>query len=159
MRASVYYALYFAVPSGSPLMFEVLAEQRLVNFSWSPPPPSQQNGIITNYSLSCSPSPSSLPLSFSQSGSYIVGGFTPDTGYTCSVVASNGLGSGPPASKQFSMQPDCEYNLLCGFIDDSIILPTDSSFELCLSGDVSCCNLMVHLLILISQLINMCGFF
>ena len=47
--------IYFAVPSGSPLMFEVLAEQRQVNFSWSPPPPSQQNGLTTH-------SPARLPL-------------------------------------------------------------------------------------------------
>ena len=87
-------------------MFEVVAGQRQVHFSWSPPPVTQQNGLITNYNLSCSPSPSSLPQSPSQSGPLTVAGFSPDTSYSCSVVANNGVGSGPPAHITFSTQQD-----------------------------------------------------
>ena len=103
-------ALY-TVPSGYPEMFTAVAGQRQVNFSWSPPLPAQQNGVIIGYMLSCSPSPSSLPLSTSQSGSFTVTGFSPNTEYSCSVVASNGLGSGPPAVIIFSTQQDCEFIL------------------------------------------------
>ena len=89
-------------------MFDVIAGQRQVNFSWSPPSLEDQNGIITDYTLSCSPSPSSLPLSFTQSGSFTVPGFSPNTEYSCSVVASNGLGPGPTSVIVFSTQKDCK---------------------------------------------------
>ena len=89
---------YTAPPGGIPEMFEAVAGQRQVNFSWSPPPVTQRNGVITSYTLSCSPSPSSLPQSPSQSGTLTVAGFSPDTSYTCSLVASNSYGSGPPTN-------------------------------------------------------------
>ena len=89
-------------------MFEVVFGQRQVVFSWSPPPVTQHNGLITNYTLVCFPSPSSLPQSPSQSGPFTVAGFSPDTSYSCSVVANNGLGSGPPAHTTFTTLQDCE---------------------------------------------------
>ena len=96
-------------PSSAPNMFEAEVGQRQVVFSWSPPPVTQQNGLITSYTLSCSPSPSSLPHSPSQSGLLTVAGFSPDTSYSCSVVANNGLGSGPPAHTNFTTLQDCEF--------------------------------------------------
>ena len=93
-------------------MFEADAGQRQVNFSWSSPPVSQQNGLITNYTLSCSPSPSSLPLFPSQSGPLTVEGFSQYTSYSCSVVANNGVGSGPPANINFTTQEDCKNDCL-----------------------------------------------
>ncbi|CAI8039192.1 Hemicentin-2, partial [Geodia barretti] len=76
-------------PSGSPKI-EVVPGEREVVFSWSPPPVTQRNGVITSYTLSCSPSPSSLPHSpTSQSGPHTVAGFSPNTHYSCSLVASN----------------------------------------------------------------------
>ena len=90
-------------------MFEAEVGQRQVVFSWSPPPLTQRNGLITSYTLSCSPSPSSLPHSPSQSGLLTVAGFSPDTSYSCSVVANNGLGSGPPALANFTTLQDCEF--------------------------------------------------
>ena len=90
-------------------MFEAVAGQRQVVFSWSPPPVTQQNGLITSYTLSCSPSPSSLPQSPFQSGPLTVAGFSPDTSYSCSVVAENGLGSGPPAHTNFTTLQDCKH--------------------------------------------------
>ena len=95
-------------PEGAPEMFEAVAGQRQVNFSWSPPPVTQRNGVITSYTLSCSPSPSSLPQSPSQSGPLTVAGFSPDTSYTCSVVANNSQGSGPAASISFTTLEDCK---------------------------------------------------
>ena len=99
-----------AAPSGAPKMFEAVAGQRQVIFSWSPPPVTQHNGLITSYTLSCSPSPSSLPQSSTQSGPHTVAGFSPDTSYSCSVMASNGLGSGLPAHTNFTTLQDCKHN-------------------------------------------------
>ena len=95
-------------PSGAADMFEAVAGQRQVVFSWSPPPVTWHNGLITSYTLSCSPSPSSLPQSPSQSGPLTVAGFSPDTFYSCSVVANNELGSGPPAHTNFTTLQDCK---------------------------------------------------
>ena len=103
------------VPAGVPEMFVAAAGERQVNFSWSPPPVALRNGVITSYTLSCSPSPSTLPQSPSQPDPLTVTGFSPDTSYSCSVVASNSQGSGPPASISFTTQQDCEtvyYKLL-----------------------------------------------
>ena len=98
-------------PSGAPEMFVTEVGQRQVVFSWSPPPVTQHNGLITSYTLSCSPSPSSLPQSPSQSGPLTVAGFSPDTSYSCSVVANNGLGSGPPAHTNFTTLQDCKLTI------------------------------------------------
>ena len=97
------------VPTGVPEMFVAVAGQRQVNFSWSPPAVILRNGVITSYTLSCSPSPSSLPQSPSQSGPLTVAGFSPDTSYSCSVVASNSVGSGPPANITFTTLQDCKF--------------------------------------------------
>ena len=95
-------------PAGDPKMFVADPGERQVNFSWSPPPVALRNGVITSYTLSCSPSPSSLPQSPSQPGTLTVAGFSPNTSYSCFVVASNSRGSGPPANYSFTTQQDCE---------------------------------------------------
>ena len=94
-------------PSGAPEVFTVVARQREVAFSWSPPPLAQLNGIITNYTLSCNPAPSSFPWPSPHSSPITILGFSPDTTYSCSVVANNGLGSGPPSNVTFLTQHDC----------------------------------------------------
>ena len=84
-----------------------VAGEREVVFSWSPPPVTERNGVITSYTLSCSPSPSSLPQSPS-SGPLTVAGFSPHTSYSCSLVGSNTQGSGPPELTSFTTLQDCE---------------------------------------------------
>ena len=106
----IFAHLLSLAPSAAPLMFAADVGERQVVFSWSPPPVTQRNGVITSYTLSCSPSPSSLPQSPSLSGSLTVTGFSPDTAYSCSVVATNSRGSGPPANITFTMQQDCKSN-------------------------------------------------
>ena len=96
-----------SAPSGSPVGFTAVDGEREVVFSWSPPPVTERNGVITSYTLSCSPSPSSLPQSPS-SGPLTVAGFSPHTSYSCSLVASNTQGSGPPAPTSFTTLQDCE---------------------------------------------------
>ena len=100
--------LSYSVPSGIPEMFDAVAGERQVTFSWSPPAVTQRNGVIIIYTLSCSPSPSTLPLPVSQAVQVPVTGFTPDTNYICSVMAHNGLGPGPAAQETFKTQPDCK---------------------------------------------------
>ena len=98
-----------SAPSGSPEAFEAVVGQRQVVFTWSPPPVTQRNGVITSYTLSCSPSPSSLPQSpSSQSGSLTATGFSPNTLHSCSLAASNNQGTGPPAIKNFTTLEDCK---------------------------------------------------
>ena len=94
--------------TGAPEMFEAVAGQRQVKFSWSSLPVIQRNGVITSYTLSCSPSPSSLPQPPSQSGTLTVAGFSPYTSYTCSLVASNSYGSGPAVNTSFTTLKDCK---------------------------------------------------
>ena len=106
----------FPAPTGSPEMFVPEAGQRQVNFSWSPPPVTQRNGVLTNYTLSCSPSPSSLPQSPSQAGPLTVAGFFPDSSYSCSVVATNIQGSGPPAHITFMTLQDCKLKMVLVYI-------------------------------------------
>ena len=108
MCTLIIIVLLFSVPEGAPEMFLAVAGQRQANFSWSPPPVALRNGVITSYTLSCSPSPSFLPQSPSQSGPLTVAGFSPDTSYFCSVLASNSVGSGPPVNITFTTLQDCK---------------------------------------------------
>ena len=103
----------FTVPSAAPEMFVAVAGVREVVFTWSPPPPTQLNRIITNYNLSCSPPPSSTPPFFSLSLSLTVAGFSPNTLYSCSVMAINRQGAGPLTSVSFTTKPDCNPELDC----------------------------------------------
>ena len=94
--------LFFSVV---PEIFEAIPGQRQVNFTWSPALVKRNNTLITNYTLYCYPSIPSLPLSLTHAGSFIVTGFTPDTVYSCSVVASDTLIS---QNMTFTTQQDCK---------------------------------------------------
>ena len=127
--------------------------ERQVNFTWSPAILTTNNRTITNYTLFCSPSPSpsSLPLSLSQSASLTVTGFTPDTTYTCSVVANRSLGYERPAATTFTTQQDCKLILYAEPHDtycDSMrtdFAPTDLYFQLHLTASLitSCSEFVV----------------
>ena len=97
-----------AVPYDGPEGFTATPGVRVVTFSWSAPPASD-NEIVVIYTLSCSPSPSTLPRSLSHTG-LTVGGFSPNTNYSCSVhiVDKNGLGSGPRTDITFETLEDCK---------------------------------------------------
>ena len=133
-------------PTGAPEMFVAAPGERQVTFSWSPPPVALRNGVITSYTLSCSPSPSSLPQSPSQPDPLTVAGFSPDTSYSCSVVASNSRGSGPPANISFTTQQDCEtvyYKLLIIVYHMFFSFIPDVYFQLRLIGIFTCSALVV----------------
>ena len=66
-----------------------------VLFNWTPPPLAQQNGDLTDYTLTCAP-----VLSFNYGPEEVGGigeGFSPATRYTCTLVASTAIGDGPSA--------------------------------------------------------------
>ena len=111
-------------------------------FSWSPPLPTQQNGVITSYTLSCSPSPSSLPLSPSHSGSLAVAGFSPNTLYSCSLVASNSQGSRPPDTLSFTTKEDCN-ETACTISVIIVFFISDAYFQLWLNGSLECSETIV----------------
>lgn len=98
----------FAVPYGAPEGFEAEAGEREVAFSWLAPLALDTEIVIT-YTLSCSPSPASLPQSLNQT-TLTVAGFSPNTSYSCSVyiVDKNGLGSGPHNDTTFETLEDCK---------------------------------------------------
>ena len=70
-----------------------------MTFSWSPPAPTERNGVITGYSLSCvsevGGERSSITMQYTAAGTFTLRGFTPFTSYNCSISASNSRGSGP----------------------------------------------------------------
>ena len=127
------------VPSGSPVGFTtVYTGEREVVFSWSSPPVTERNGVITSYTLSCSPSPSSLPQSPS-SGPLTVAGFSPHTSYSCSLVASNTQGSGPPAPTSFTTLQDCEPCKFTNCLKLIVMSFSDSFIQLRFGGVLTTC--------------------
>ena len=95
-----------AAPTGAPQSFSSTPgdhgpSSRELTFSWDLPLPTERNGIITSYTISCSPDSATLPLvetTLPGEGGLTVGGFMPFTEYNCAIVATNSQGSGPPAT-------------------------------------------------------------
>ena len=112
-RGSVIHNVYAinSVFSVVPETFEPVAGQRQVNFTWSPSLITRNNTVTTNYTLYCSPFTSSLPLSLTHAGSFIVTGFTPNTVYKCSLMASNELVCAPSLNITFTTKQDCKYKI------------------------------------------------
>ena len=70
----------------------------MVLFSWQPPPPDKQNGVITRYDIVCTPSSGSgEPVNGMSNGalSATVRKFNPATQYNCTITASTSAGTGP----------------------------------------------------------------
>ena len=70
----------------------------MVLISWQPPPPDQQNGVITRYDIVCTPSSGSgEPVNGMSDGALnaTVEMFTPATQYSCNITASTSAGTGP----------------------------------------------------------------
>ena len=89
-ETGIYATVHFLAYSSISLSITSIEGEREVFFSSSPPPVTQLNGVLTSYTLCCSPSTSSLPQSLSiQTTSKTVAGFSPNTGYTRSLAARN----------------------------------------------------------------------
>ena len=65
-------------------------------FSWQPPPPNLQNGMITEYTIVCTPSGSGPSVEYVNDVNFngTVMMFTPATQYTCAFTASTSAGPG-----------------------------------------------------------------
>ena len=65
-------------------------------FSWQPPPPNQQNGMITEYTIVCTPSEDGQRVEYVNDISLnaTVMMFTPATQYNCAFTASTSAGPG-----------------------------------------------------------------
>ena len=93
-------------PGGPPRNFSILAIfSHSITVHWLPPDPFLQNGIITNYTLTCHETqtqitPSSLPRVYTHPPpiNVTVDGLAPFTMYNCTVVATNSAGQSRAAS-------------------------------------------------------------
>ena len=82
---------------------------RSITVSWSPPNPSDRNGVIVSYTVTCIARVSGVTpvtMTYNQAGTHILFGFSPLTTYDCSIVASNSAGRGPPAVTSITTPED-----------------------------------------------------
>ena len=103
--------IVLAGPSNPPSDFQGFATNPTsIQFDWSPPPETDQNGIITSYVLTCQSEAETMPamfqMSYSTAGSYNISGFSSTITYNCSVYAITAAGSGPAASQIITMPDD-----------------------------------------------------
>ena len=101
-------SLSFLAPSGPPLMFRASPQSRTVTFSWRPVDEQQQNGLITNYTITCTPPITiNIPVNTNMDLFTVTHqGFTPVTQYSCSIIAMTVVGSGPSATLAFTTMDD-----------------------------------------------------
>ena len=85
-----------------------MINSRTVTFTWQLPAPTERNGLITNYNLTCVNTTNALTRIYSaaESDSYILTGFKANAAYTCRVFAINSDGSGPTANLTLTTQQD-----------------------------------------------------
>ena len=85
-------------------MFSASPQSRVVSFSWRPVEEQLQNGMITNYTITCTPHIAINIHVNTDTDMFSVThhGFTPATQYSCSIVALNLAGSGPAATLTFT---------------------------------------------------------
>jgi hypothetical protein len=95
-----------SVPTGAPMNFIAVAGRRNLALSWSPPEPRLRNGDISSYTVSCSSPSSSTPDNTTGDTQVVATGLTPNTMYSCSVLATNSAGSGPLATVDASTLED-----------------------------------------------------
>ena len=94
---------------------QVTSGERSVTFSW-PPPSIVPVEKITGYNISCSPLPTSLPLSFSESGTHTVWGFSPNTTYNCSLETYSGQQMIQTVSLVITTKEDSKFQSFAGII-------------------------------------------
>ena len=82
-----------SVPSGPPQNFTISDTFHNIKLSWSPPLLSQQNGMITDYNLTCTVGEMTSSIRWNDT-SFDVPAF-PFTNYSCTVSAATVVGDGP----------------------------------------------------------------
>ena len=98
-----------SVPSGPPQSFRLVAMSHNITLSWSPPLPSQRNGVIISYLITCSSGGSIINSTRTSSTSLTITGLEPFTNYTCSVRATTVVGDGPAAVNTVETQKECRF--------------------------------------------------
>ena len=96
------------VPSGPPQDFTISVTSRTLTLSWSPPLPSQQNGVITSYILTWISGGNIINSTRTSSTSLTITGLEPFTNYTFSVNSSTVVGDGPAAVRSVVTNEDSE---------------------------------------------------
>ena len=104
-----------AAPSGPPENFIASATSRILTLSWSPPLPSQRNGVTTSYFITCTIG--GVTTSNRISGTSQVINIEPFTNYTCTVSAATIVGDGPPATVNGTSDEDGEFNIHYNYCD------------------------------------------
>ena len=88
----------------------MVINSRDVTFTWQLLAITERNGMITNYNLTCVNTTTALtrvyPPPESDTFSYLLTGFRPNTAYTCRVFATNSAGRGPTANLTLTTQQD-----------------------------------------------------
>ena len=108
--------LAFTAPTGPPLSFTVTQRgARNMTFSWSPPAPTERNGMIIGYSLSCVPEAGGGSSISSTAGTITLGELLPATSYNCSIYASTSQGSGPVSYLINTTLQACKQTRCCGY--------------------------------------------
>ena len=82
-----------SVPSGQPQNFTISVTSRSITFSWSPPLPTQWNGVITDYNLTCTVGGMTSSIRWSNTSLNTL--TDPFTNYSCTVSAATAVGDGP----------------------------------------------------------------
>ena len=85
---------------------EELPTSRNVRLSWASP--STESEFITSYTLTCTSNVQRVTMTYSEAGSYTLGGLRPATEYNCSVSGSNRAGCGPLVSINVTTLDECK---------------------------------------------------
>ena len=88
-----YLSVTPSVPSGPPQDFTISVTSHSISYSWSPPLPSQQNGPITDYNLTCTIA--GMTSSIRRSDTSLNIPADPFTSYSCTLSAATVVGDGP----------------------------------------------------------------
>ena len=90
---SYLFSITPSVPSGPPRNFTISVTSRSITLSWSPPLSSQQNGVITDYNLTCIVGGMNYNVRLSDTS--FDAPIDPFTNYSCTVSAATVVGDGP----------------------------------------------------------------
>ena len=95
-----------------------------LRFRWNPPIQQERNGIITSYTLTCTPELllDDFPREFDEPGEVTINGFLPGTNYTCSIYASNDVGNGPSIARNATTMEGLSHYILGNTCKNTVLM-------------------------------------
>ena len=111
-----------SAPSGPIQNLYFTNTSHTITLFWSPPLPSQRNGIIISYSVNCSLNNNVTYTTRTSNTSLTITGLEPFTNYTCSLSASTIVGDGPKVDNHAVTNEDSKYTY-CIYILLTIFYP------------------------------------